>query len=107
MSATATPPAGPLVWLITGCTSGLGERLALHLLRERGDHVVATARGPDVETKLQTLSQAGALVLELDVTDDQAAIRAAAEAAIAVHGRVDVLVNNAAFLAMGMVEDLE
>ncbi|KAK8121827.1 hypothetical protein PG984_010497 [Apiospora sp. TS-2023a] len=106
-TATPTPPIAPLVWLITGCTSGLGERLALHLLRERGDHVVATARGPDFVAKLQTLSDAGASVLELDVTDDQAAIQAAADAAVAVHGRVDVLVNNAAFLVMGMVEDLE
>ncbi|KAK7987139.1 hypothetical protein PG988_002127 [Apiospora saccharicola] len=106
-TATSTPPTAPLVWLITGCTSGLGERLALHLLRERGDQVVATARGPDFAAKLQTLSDAGASVLELDVTDDQAVIQAAADAAIAVHGRVDVLVNNAAFLVMGMVEDLE
>ncbi|KAK7961759.1 uncharacterized protein PG986_002584 [Apiospora aurea] len=100
------PPPPPLVWLITGCTSGLGERLAQHLLA-RGDPVVASVRGPDAATKLSALARAGASVLELDVTDDQAAIQAAADAAIAVHGRVDVLVNNAAFLAVGIFEDLE
>ncbi|KAK7914002.1 NAD(P)-binding protein [Apiospora marii] len=106
LTPTTSSPTAPLVWLITGCTSGLGERLALHLLRERGDRVIATARGPNAEARLQTLSQAGASVLELDVTDDQTAVRAAADAALAVHGRVDVLVNNAGFLVMGMVEDL-
>ncbi|KAK8075675.1 hypothetical protein PG997_010338 [Apiospora hydei] len=105
-TTTPTPPTAPLVWLITGCSSGLGERLAQHLLARR-DHVVATARGPDAATKLSALARAGASMLELDVTDDQTVIQTAADAAVAVHGRVDVLVNNAAFLAVGMFEDLE
>ncbi|KAK7983384.1 hypothetical protein PG989_010786 [Apiospora arundinis] len=103
---TTTATTGPLVWLITGCTSGLGERLALHLL-ERGDQVIASARGPNAKDKLGSLSRSGASVLELDVTDDQASIQAAVDRALAVHGRIDVLVNNAAYIALGMWEDLE
>ncbi|KAK8058596.1 NAD(P)-binding protein [Apiospora phragmitis] len=91
------------VWLITGCSSGLGARLA-HRVLARGDRVIATARR--VET-LAELEQAGAAVLSLDVTADQQAVRQTVDAAIQIYGRVDVLVNNAAYLAIGTWEDLE
>ena len=61
---------------------------------ERGDKVIATARGSSL-AKLDDLKVKGADVLELDVTASPAEINEIAKKAIAIHGRVDVLVNNA------------
>jgi len=92
-----------LVWLITGCSSGFGEQF-VHSVLARGDKVIATARKID---KIQHLQQAGATILRLDITDKQQQIRDTIAAAIKVHGRIDVLVNNAAYIAIGTWEDLE
>ncbi len=92
-----------LVWLITGCSSGFGEIFVRQLL-ERGDLVIATARRPE---RIQHLAKLGAAALQLDVTDSQQTIRERVAAAVAVHGRIDVLVNNAAYIATGAWEDLE
>ena len=92
-----------LVWLITGCSSGFGEQFVRGIL-SRGDLVIATARKLE---KLQHLKQAGASILQLDITDNQQSIRNTIAKAISVYGRVDVLVNNAAYIAIGVWEDLE
>ncbi|KAK6373458.1 hypothetical protein LTS17_008478 [Exophiala oligosperma] len=92
-----------LVWLITGCSSGFGEQF-VHSILARGDKVIATARKIE---KIQHLQQAGATILQLDITDKQQQIRDAIAAATKIHGRVDVLVNNAAYIAIGTWEDLE
>ncbi|KAJ4313212.1 hypothetical protein N0V84_009538 [Fusarium piperis] len=92
----------PLVWLVTGCSSGFGRIFAQQILN-RGDAVIATAR--KVET-LDDLSKAGASVMKLDVTDDQDTITGIVKSAMSIHGRIDVLVNNAAFVLGGAWEDL-
>ena len=92
-----------LVWFITGCSSGFGEILTRQLL-SRGDHVIATARKVE---NIQHLKEAGASILQLDVTDDQQKISSIVAEAITIHGRIDVLVNNAGFVATGTWEDLE
>ncbi|KAM0432306.1 hypothetical protein ACHAPT_004846 [Fusarium lateritium] len=92
----------PLVWLVTGCSSGFGRIFAQQIL-SRGDHVIATARR--VET-LDDLGKAGASVLKLDVTEDQDTISEIIQQAIGIHGRIDVLVNNAAYVLGGAWEDL-
>ncbi|KAI8945073.1 serine 3-dehydrogenase [Xylaria longipes] len=90
------------VWLITGCSSGLGHSIALAGLN-RGDIVVATAR--DV-SKLTSLSEHGALTESLDVTWPDAVLLAAVEKiALRTHGRVDILVNNAGYILTGGVEE--
>lgn len=58
-----------------------------------GSQVIATVRSLDKFPA--ALKEAGAHPLVLDLNDTDANIRAAAETAIKVHGRVDVLVNNA------------
>ena len=75
--------------LVTGTNRGLGHHLATELLR-RGAKVYATARRPEL------VDVPGAEVLALDITD-----QASVDAAAAVAGDVDVLVNNAAFTAGG------
>jgi NADP-dependent 3-hydroxy acid dehydrogenase YdfG len=93
----------PLVWLVTGCSSGFGEAFVQRILA-RGDKVIATARNLK---KIEHLEESGAAVLQLDVTDTQKALNDKAAEAIEKYGRIDVLVNNAAFVTAGGWEDLE
>jgi NAD(P)-dependent dehydrogenase (short-subunit alcohol dehydrogenase family) len=90
------------VWFITGASRGFGALIAEQAL-ERGDNVVATARDP--ATVVNRLGGAPNLfAVALDVTDEAQA-RAAAEAAIARFGRIDILLNNAGFGLLGAVEE--
>ncbi|NGO54293.1 oxidoreductase [Allomesorhizobium camelthorni] len=89
-------------WFITGASRGFGLRIA-RLALERGDHVVATARRAEAVTDALG-ANANLLALPLDVTDETQA-RAAAAAAIARFGQIDVLLNNAGFGLLGAVEE--
>ncbi|KZV71193.1 NAD(P)-binding protein [Peniophora sp. CONT] len=92
-----------LVWLITGTSSGLGRDFAVAALN-RGDKVIATARGRSI-AKLEELKAQGADVLELDVTAPLPDLKAIADKAIAIHGKVDVVVNNAGYVDFGSIEE--
>ncbi|KAF7313864.1 UBR-type domain-containing protein [Mycena chlorophos] len=82
----------PLIWLITGCSSGFGKCLA-ESAAARGDRVIATAR------KLESLSHftnnPNITSRVLDVTAGAAAIRSAVAEAVQIWGKLDVVVNNA------------
>jgi len=93
----------PLVWLVTGTSSGFGKELSIALL-ERGDKVIATARSRSL-AKLSELKERGASILELDVTAPLDNLHDVAKKAIAIHGRLDVLVNNAGYIAFGALEE--
>jgi len=80
------------VWLITGCSSGLGRELALAALAA-GARVAATARQP---AALADLAHERLLALPLDVTDAAQREHAVAQV-LARFGRIDVLVNNAGY----------
>ncbi len=90
------------VWLITGCSRGLGRALARTVL-DAGHRLVGTARDPrslgflEPSDRLRTAA--------LDVTDASAA-RAAVESAVSSFGRLDVVVNNAGYIKANSVEDL-
>ncbi|HEY0956775.1 MAG TPA: oxidoreductase [Roseateles sp.] len=97
-----TTPDFKRVWMITGASRGIGVRIAEAALAQ-GDAVVATARdAATIEQRFGT--QAGLLVVALDVTDEAQAARAVA-AALARFGRIDVLVNNAGYGLLGAVEE--
>ncbi len=81
------------VWLITGCSTGLGRALAERVLRH-GDRCVVTARSEGQIADIVTAHPEAALALELDVTVDRQRRDAIARAEEAF-GRIDVLVNNA------------
>ena len=95
--------ANPRVWFITGAARGFGVEIARTALAQ-GDAVVAAARDTKaIERALGTHERV--LPLALDVTDEAQA-RAAAEAAVARFGQIDVLVNNAGRGLLGAVEEI-
>jgi len=91
------------VWLITGCSTGLGRDLARAVLRH-GRRLVATARDP--ATLAEFAGHGDTLVAALDVTVP-AMIDAVVRQAEARFGAVDVLVNNAGYGYMAAVEEGE
>ena len=92
-----------LVWLVTGCSSGLGEAF-VHSLLARGDKVIATGRNAD--SRLAHLSDTGATIFDLDVTASQVELDSRIQFALQIYGKIDVLVNNAGYIEMGFVEEL-
>lgn len=91
----------PKVWLITGTSSGFGSLLVKAALNH-GDKVIATARDA---SKIEDLKALGAATLALDVVDDEENIKRVIADAVAVYGRIDILVNNAAYILAGAVEE--
>lgn len=85
--------------LITGCSSGIGKAVAQKFLRE-GWNVVATARNPkNIELEGEQL-----LKLELDVTEPQSIKKAFADT-FATFETLDVVVNNAGYGLLGILEE--
>jgi NAD(P)-dependent dehydrogenase (short-subunit alcohol dehydrogenase family) len=89
------------VAIVTGASSGIGAAAArrLHAL---GYTVYAVARRIEL---MAPLADDGIRPVRVDVTDD-AALAALVSRVIAETGRVDVLVNNAGYGAMGALEDV-
>jgi len=90
------------VALITGCSSGIGQALAQVCLDE-GYTVYATARNPD---SLTPLTSRGAIAVTLDVNQPDL-VAACAQRLRNEAGRLDLLVNNAGYGAMGPVLDAD
>ncbi len=87
--------------LVTGASRGIGEAIARRLASE-GAHVLAAARSVDaLERVVAEIAASGgkASALALDLAD-AASIDAAVKSALAAHGEIPVLVNNA-----GVAED--
>jgi NAD(P)-dependent dehydrogenase (short-subunit alcohol dehydrogenase family) len=92
------------VWLITGCSRGLGRELAKVVLAA-GHRLVATARKPaELQWLVDTYGERVRTVA-LDVTDPAAA-RAAVAVATSAFGRLDVVVNNAGYAHINSIEDM-
>ncbi|MFE4074414.1 oxidoreductase [Peribacillus sp. YIM B13477] len=90
------------VWFITGAARGMGAEIAKAALAA-GNQVVATGRRVDVVTKALGTSE-NLFVTELDITRE-GQVKNAMEAAINRFGRIDVLVNNAAYGHLGVFEE--
>ena len=91
----------PLV-AVTGCSSGIGEAIALGL-RDRGYAVLATAR---TAADRERLAAAGVEALPLELADGDSVAACAAAIVERGEGRLVGLVNNAAYGQPGAVEDL-
>ena len=93
------------VWLITGCSKGLGRALAEQVIAA-GYRVVATARREADVAEFAAAHPDAALAVALDVTN-KAQITAAVAAAEKRFGAVDVLVNNAGYGYLAAIEEGE
>ena len=95
------------VALVTGCSSGFGEAIAV-AFAQRGYQVVATMRKPDsAPPRLKALAAdkaADIVIAPLDVTS--AVMRKdAIDLTVQRFGRIDLLINNAGITARGAFED--
>jgi NAD(P)-dependent dehydrogenase (short-subunit alcohol dehydrogenase family) len=89
------------VAIVTGASSGIGAAAARRL-HDHGYVVYAAARRIE---RMASLAEAGIRAVQVDVTDD-ASLTAFVSQIISETGRVDVLVNNAGYGALGALEDV-
>jgi NAD(P)-dependent dehydrogenase (short-subunit alcohol dehydrogenase family) len=88
------------IWLITGVARGLGKALAQAVL-DNGDIAIGTTRNGKADLN----GDANSLHLfELELTDP-AQIKQTVAAAYQLHGRLDVVVNNAGYGLLGALEE--
>jgi len=91
------------VWLISGCSTGIGREL-VRAVRRRGERVVVTARA--IATLDEFADDTECLIVPLDV-NDPAQVKGAVALAEERFGRIDVLVNNAGYGYLAAVEEGE
>ena len=91
---------GQRVWLITGISRGLGQSLAQAVLAA-GDAVIGTTRTGEVDWGQ---SEPKLTVMALELTD-ALAVRRTVSDAYALHGRLDVVLNNAGYGLLGAIEE--
>ena len=90
---------------ITGTSTGFGKLMTI-TLSKAGYHVVAGIRGTAEKNKIVAgeLAQLPNVdVVDIDVTDDTS-VKKAFKETLAKHGKIDVLVNNAAVTGYGLLE---
>lgn len=88
--------------VITGAASGIGRALALGFLNDGAKVVAADINGEG----LKAAADAGAVAIEIDVTQPDEVARMA-QMAVEATGRLDVLFNNAGLGANTRIEALE
>lgn len=93
------------VWLISGCSTGIGREIASVVLAS-GQRAAVTARNPESVADLVAAYPDQALTLALDVTDSTA-VTAAVSQTQQHFGVIDVLVNNAGYGYMSALEEGE
>lgn len=91
------------VWFITGASSGLGQEFTKTAL-ELGDKVVGVARNTENLTELENKYQDTFTSFKLDITDREA-VHEVIDKAVNHFGNLDIIVNNAGNMIMGMVEE--
>lgn len=91
------------VWFITGASGGFGLLLSLRVLKA-GHKVIGAMRNTTrASDAVAAIKSAGGDVIEMDMTESQASIAKKIQDVEAIHGKIDVLVNNAGFAMLGPV----
>jgi NAD(P)-dependent dehydrogenase (short-subunit alcohol dehydrogenase family) len=96
---------GNKIWLVTGCSSGLGMAIARAVV-DAGDAIAVTARDIDSLADFNKVENSNVLVTSLDVTDELS-IKTAVEETVNRFGRIDILVNNAGYGYYAIFEQLD
>lgn len=92
------------VWLVTGCSKGLGNALVNELI-EQGYNVVATSRNKGSLEKSISKENDHFLPVSLDITNEEN-VKSVVKQVMDKFGRIDCLVNNAGFTYWGIVEEM-
>ena len=82
--------------IVTGAATGIGQAFAVGAAAQGANVVVADMNAADETVALVEAVGGQALALRVDVADD-ASVRAMADAALRRFGRIDGLINNAAY----------
>jgi NADP-dependent 3-hydroxy acid dehydrogenase YdfG len=91
------------VVVITGASSGLGEATARHLAREGAKLVLGARRLDRLQALTRELNLGTDAAVATDVTDS-AQVKRLVDAAVAAHGRIDVIINNAGLMPHSPLE---
>lgn len=93
------------VAIVTGASSGIGAATAIALAKEGAKVVIAARRSDRLNSIAQTIRDDGGDVLAI-VTDatDETQIREMVYQTQSTWGRVDILINNAGIMLLGMID---
>ena len=91
------------VALVTGAGRGIGQAIAGRLARDGASVWLADIDEPEARAAAEGIE--GAVAARVDITDSQS-VAALAQAIEARHGRLDLLVNNAAILDMTAYDEM-
>jgi NADP-dependent 3-hydroxy acid dehydrogenase YdfG len=94
------------VVVITGASSGLGEATARHLAGQGARLVLGARRLDRLQTIAAELSLGDNAVVRTDVTRHDE-VKRLVDQAVQVHGRIDVLINNAGLMPFSPLERLK
>jgi NADP-dependent 3-hydroxy acid dehydrogenase YdfG len=89
--------------VITGASSGLGEATARHLSSMGAQLVLGARRLDRLQALAKELNLPTGAVVQTDVTDREQ-VKGLIDGAVATHGRIDVLVNNAGLMPHSLLE---
>ena len=101
----STPSSNRKVAIVTGASSGIGEASARGLAAAGFDVVMAARRVDRLQAIAKDIVEAGgnATPVAVDLADE-AATSGLVQETLALHGRIDVLLNNAGYSPAGAIE---
>ena len=104
MSGTKTGRLAGKIAIVTGASGGIGRAIALSFARE-GASVVITGRNAETLAETRSLAPEGTVEFkQVDVTKSKE-VEALFTQVEAQYGRIDVLVNNAGVITLGLIPD--
>jgi NADP-dependent 3-hydroxy acid dehydrogenase YdfG len=91
------------VVVITGASSGLGAETARHLVQAGAKVVLGARREDRLAALAKELGLPASAVVRTDVTDPSQ-VQALVDRAVSLHGRLDVIINNAGLMPLSPLE---